>query len=127
MNYSEIFFKFIKFGIVGVSGTAVDFGVTYSLKEWAKLNKYFANSIGFMVAVTTNYIFNRIFTFHSEGDITSQYLKFVIIGLVGMGLNNLLIYVMDKKFGISFYVAKIIATLIVMLWNFGGSYLFAFK
>lgn len=127
MNYSELFFKFLKFGIVGVSGTAVDFGVTYSLKEWAKLNKYVANSIGFMVAVTTNYIFNRIFTFQSEGDITSQYIKFVLIGLIGMGLNNMLIFLLGKRFGMNFYIAKIVATLVVMLWNFGGSYLFAFK
>ena len=127
MNYTDLFIKFFKFGIVGVSGTAVDFGVTYSLKERAKLNKYLANSIGFTVAVSTNYFLNRIFTFESQGDMTFEYIKFVLIGIIGMGLNNLFIYLFEKRFGLNFYVAKIAATLIVMLWNFGGSLLFAFK
>ncbi len=125
INY-DLLIKFIKFGIVGVSGTAVDFGVTYSFKEWAKWNKYLANSIGFMVAVTTNYIFNRIFTFQSQGDITTQYLKFVLIGIIGMGLNNLIIYFCEKRFRLNFYIAKVAATLIVMLWNFGGNLFFTF-
>jgi putative flippase GtrA len=127
MNYTDLFIKFFKFGIVGVSGTAIDFGVTYALKEWAKLNKYLANSIGFTVAVSTNYFLNRIFTFESQGDMTFEYIKFVLIGIIGMGLNNLFIYLFEKRFGLNFYVAKIAATLIVMLWNFGGSLLFAFK
>ncbi len=127
MNYTELFFKFFKFGLVGVSGTAVDFGVTYFFKEWVKLNKYIANSIGFTVAVTTNYLLNRIFTFQSQGDMTAEYFKFLLIGIIGMGLNNLFIYLFEKRFGLNFYVAKIAATLIVMVWNFGGSLLFAFK
>lgn len=127
MNYYELFIKFFKFGLVGISGTAVDFGVTYLLKEKGKLNKYFANSCGFMVAVSTNYIFNRIFTFASHGDIAAQYFKFVAIGLIGMGLNNYFIYIFDKKFGFNFYFSKLLATLIVMIWNFGANYLFTFQ
>lgn len=126
MNYTELLFKFFKFGLVGVSGTAVDFGVTYSFKEWVKLNKYLANSIGFMVAVTTNYIFNRIFTFESQGDVMSQYMKFVAVGIIGMAMNNLIIYLCEKHFKLNFYISKIAATLVVMVWNFLGNYLFTF-
>lgn len=128
MNYSDLFFKFFKFGIVGVSGTAIDFGVTYMLKEWLKTNKFVANSIGFSVAVTTNFIFNRIFTFHSENpDIWGQYFKFCSIGLVGLAMNNAIIYLCEKKFGFNFYFSKLLATLVVMVWNFGANMLFTFK
>lgn len=128
MNYSDLIFKFLKFGIVGVSGTAVDFGITYSIKEWLKANKFLANSIGFSVAVTTNFIFNRMFTFQSDNpDIFGQYLKFCSIGLVGLAMNNYIIYLCDKKFGLSFYTSKLAATLVVMVWNFGANFLFTFK
>jgi putative flippase GtrA len=128
MNYTDIFFKFLKFGVVGVSGTAVDFGITYVLKEWLKTNKFVANSIGFSVAVTTNFIFNRIFTFQSQdADVFGQYMKFCAIGLVGLAMNNLIIYLCDKKFGLGFYTSKLAATLIVMLWNFGANFFFTFK
>ena len=52
--------EFIKFCVVGGSGVGVDFGITYLLKEKARINKYIANSAGFVCAATTNYILNRI-------------------------------------------------------------------
>ena len=58
--------QFLKFCIVGGSGVFVDFGITYLCKEWLRLNKYVANSLGFLCASTTNYILNRIWTFHNE-------------------------------------------------------------
>ena len=48
--------QFFKFCVVGGSGVFVDFGVTYLCKEWLKLNKYVANSLGFLCASTSNYI-----------------------------------------------------------------------
>lgn len=58
--------QFIKFCVVGGSGVFVDFGVTYLCKEWLRLNKYLANSLGFLCASTSNYVLNRIWTFHNE-------------------------------------------------------------
>lgn len=58
--------QFFKFCVVGGSGVFVDFGVTYLCKEWLKLNKYVANSLGFLCASTSNYILNRIWTFQNE-------------------------------------------------------------
>ncbi|OQC33736.1 MAG: GtrA-like protein [Bacteroidetes bacterium ADurb.Bin057] len=48
--------KFIKFCVVGASGMVVDFGVTWILKEKLKVNKYIANSTGFILAATSNYV-----------------------------------------------------------------------
>lgn len=73
--------QFIKFCVVGGSGVFVDFGITYLCKEFLRLNKYVANSLGFLCASTTNYILNRIWTFHNENpDITGQYLRFLYRG-----------------------------------------------
>ena len=66
--------EFIKFCVVGGSGVGVDFGITYLLKEKARINKYIANSAGFVCAATTNYILNRIWTFaNHDPAITQQY------------------------------------------------------
>ena len=46
--------QFLKFCVVGGSGLFVDFGITYLCKEWLRLNKYAANSLGFLCASTTN-------------------------------------------------------------------------
>ena len=41
--------QFIKFCVVGGSGVFIDFGITYLCKEWLRLNKYLANSLGFLL------------------------------------------------------------------------------
>lgn len=112
--------KFIKFGVVGFSGVFVDFGTTYFFKEIIKINKFLANSIGFTLAASSNYVLNRIWTFESTNqEITKQYIMFLLISLVGLAINNIVIYILNGKLRINnFYFAKLIATLIVMLWNF---------
>lgn len=62
----ELIFKFIKFGVVGFSGVAIDFGFTYLFKEKLKVQKFAANALGFMIAASSNYFFNRIWTFKSD-------------------------------------------------------------
>jgi putative flippase GtrA len=124
----EFIIKFIKFGIVGVSGVVVDFGITWLLKEKARANQYIANSTGFMCAVFNNYLLNRIWTFHShDPSIAWQFSKFLLIAMVGLALNNSIIYYLNEKKGMAFYPSKLVATGIVMIWNFGANYLITFQ
>lgn len=120
--------KFIKFGVVGCSGMIVDFGVTYLLKEKAKLNKFLSNSAGFVLAATNNYIWNRLWTFHSKNeDIPVEYLSFFIISLIGLGINNLTIYLLADRLKWNFYFSKLCATAVVMAWNFTMNLLVTFN
>lgn len=124
----ELFVKFIKFGVVGFSGVGVDFGITWIGKEKLKLNQYVANSCGFLAAVVSNYFLNRIWTFHStDPGIALQFGKFLIVALIGLGLNNAIIYWLNEFKKVKFYTAKLIATALVMVWNFGANYFFTFN
>jgi putative flippase GtrA len=125
---NELVFKFIKFALVGFSGVFVDFGITWVGRERLKLNQYAANSAGFLAAVISNYVLNRIWTFHSNDPaIVVQFGKFAVVALVGLGMNNLIIYLLNGKGKLNFYVSKLAATGIVMIWNFGANYLFTFR
>lgn len=118
--FTEAFFlKFIKFSMVGFSGVFVDFGITFVCKEFLKIQKYLANALGFSFAATTNYMLNRIWTFHSHNpNITLEFTRFFIIALIGLGINLLIIWAMSGKFKVNFYVSKLVATIIVTGWNF---------
>ncbi len=48
--------KFIKFGLVGLSGMVIDFFFTWLCKEKLRWNKFISNSIGFILAATSNYV-----------------------------------------------------------------------
>lgn len=120
--------QFIKFCVVGVSGVIVDFAVTYLFKEKLRTNKYIANSLGFISAASTNYFLNRIWTFQShDPQITQQYIQFIGISAIGLGINNFIIYLMTEKMHQKFYFSKLIAIGLVTIWNFLMNYFFTFN
>jgi len=123
----EFLLKFLKFGIVGFSGVFVDFGVTYVCKEWIKIQKYVANSIGFIAAASSNYILNRIWTFKSQNpDVATEYTEFFVISLVGLGLVNLIVWLLHGKLKWNFYLSKLFAIGVVTIWNFLANYYITF-
>lgn len=122
-----IVLKFLKFCLIGFSGMLVDFGATWLCKEKFKWNKYVSNSIGFVLAATNNYIWNRWWTFQSDNaNIPIEYGKFFLISIIGLGLNNLVVYLLHEKLKWNFYLAKLIAVGVVTVWNFTMNYRFTF-
>ena len=120
--------QFIKFCVVGASGLLVDFGITYLCKEKIKLNKYIANSLGFIAAASSNYLLNRMWTFeNTDPNISTQYLLFIIISLIGLGINNGVIYLVLRKRDYNFYIVKVFAVAVVTLWNFFMNFFFTFQ
>lgn len=132
-NLSAYIRRFLKFGIVGVSGTAIDFGVTWFFRNIVGFGDLVANALGFTVAATTNYILNRRWTWRSqEKKVGVEYLKFFAVSLIGLGLNTLILSLLKHLFTFpnedtNFWLAKIGATLVVMLWNFFANNFFTFR
>jgi putative flippase GtrA len=119
--------KFIKFGVVGFSGMLIDFGTTYLCKEKLRLNKYLSNCVGFILAATSNYFLNRIWTFEShKEEIAVQYLQFTVVSTVGLGINSLVLYLLTDKLKWNFYFSKLIAIGITTVWNFFANMAFTF-
>lgn len=124
---SDFLLQFAKFCAVGLSGLAIDFGITFACKEWLRMNKYAANSAGFICAATSNWFFNRVWTFSStDPHITRQYLLFFGFALAGLAINNAIIWLLNGRMKRNFYFVKLLATAIVTLWNFSVNYLFTF-
>ncbi len=123
-----IIIKFLKFCAVGFSGMLIDFGTTWLLKEKVRINKYIANSTGFVLAATSNYIWNRIWTFESSNnEIAVEYFSFILISVAGLGINNLVIYILNDRLRINFYVSKLLAIGVVTIWNFIMNFIITFR
>jgi putative flippase GtrA len=120
--------KFLKFCAVGFSGMLIDFGTTWLLKEKVRINKYIANSTGFILAATSNYIWNRVWTFRSVNDqIAREYMSFVLISVAGLGINNFVIYVLNDRLKFNFYLSKLLAVCVVTVWNFIMNFIITFR
>ena len=112
-----LFSKLLKFGIVG-----------YLCKEILKINKFVSNGIGFILAATSNYFLNRNWTFNSQSeDIGIQYAQFMIVSAIGLGINSLVLFLLNEKLKWNFYFSKVIAIAITTTWNFFANLLFTFK
>ncbi len=125
---SEFAIKFIRYALVGFTGVAVDFSITYIFKEYAKVSKYIANSLGFSTAVVTNYFLNRYWTFGvGNEDVFIQFGTFLGVSLVGLLINNIIIYFLNEMLKVNFYISKVIAIVVVVFWNFFVNYYYTFR
>ncbi len=125
---SELIIKFIRYALVGLTGVIVDFSITYLFKEYVKVSKYVANSLGFCTAVITNYLLNRYWTFGvGQEDVFIQFGTFLVVSLIGLVLNNIIIFLLNEKLRLNFYVSKIIAIFVVIFWNFFVNYYYTFR
>jgi putative flippase GtrA len=118
-------FKFLKFGVVGLSGMVIDFSITILLKEKLNVHRYISSSAGFTVAASSNYLLNRVWTFASNNPkVLVEYSTFIIVSLIGLVINNLFLYLFEKK--MRFYFAKFFAIGVTTIWNFLANYYLTF-
>ncbi len=119
---------FVKYCIVGGTAAVVDFGVLFILTELFLGVEYYLVSatISFILSALTNYALNRRWTFRSSGKKRKQIPIFFAVATMGLLINNSIMYVgmeklLLKNIQYGYLVAKVIATGLVLIWNFLGN------
>jgi putative flippase GtrA len=116
-----------KFCAVGVIGYAVNLGVYALLLNWANLHYIAAATGSFLVAVTNNYVWNRVWTFrHQRGHVAYQGLRFFVVSVVVYGA-NLVLLTLFVDAGAGKIVAQAMAIVLVTPLNFLGNKLWSFR
>lgn len=112
--------QIMKFGVVGVIAFIIDFGVLVFLTEVFHLNPVVSATISFIVSVVFNYAASMKYVFaHKEGlSRKREFVIFVVLSAVGLGINDALMWLGFDVFSIDYRLVKIIATAVVMVWNF---------
>ena len=112
--------KIIRFGIVGGIATIIDFVFLYIFKEFLNFNVILANTLSFIISVTYNYIasITWVFDVNKNKNKNIQFIIFIIFSVVGLIINNVILYILTDKLNIYYLISKVIATLIVMVFNF---------
>lgn len=85
----DVIVQFLKFGVVGVIGFVVDAGVLKLCMSLLDMGPYSGRVVSFLVAVTTTWICNRVFTFRGQGRDAAhvQWAKFSVVCIGGFVLN----------------------------------------
>ena len=116
-----------KFSVVGASGYVVNLVVYTALLKGAGLHYAVAATCSFVVAVTNNYIWNRLWTFHDQrGHVAWQGLRFLVVALVAYAA-NLAILALFVESGIDKILSQAIAVVLVTPLNFLGNKLWSFR
>jgi putative flippase GtrA len=116
-----------KFSIVGASGYVVNLAVSTALLIGADLHYTLAATCSFVVAVTNNYTWNRLWTFHAQrGHVGWQGLRFLVVALGAYGVNLILLSALIG-FGVDKILSQAIAIVLVTPLNFIGNKLWSFR
>ena len=112
--------QIFKFGIVGGTAFVIDFVFLYLFKEFCHFPVLVSNTLSFCISVIYNYIASVkwVFDVNKEKDARKQFVIFIIFSVIGLILNDLIMWISVDLLNIHYLVAKIIATFIVMIFNF---------
>jgi putative flippase GtrA len=116
-----------KFCAVGASGYVVNLAVYTALLKWAGLHYLGAAFCSFLVAVSSNYWWNRHWTFrHQRGHFAYQGMRFFAVSVWALAA-NLVVLRLLVGFGVGKILAQAIAIILVTPINFIGNKLWSFR
>ena len=116
----KLILQMVKFGAVGFLCFFIDYGIMLLLTELAWVNYLISCCISFSVSVIVNYLLSMHFVFAAKANMKkrTQFVIFVILSVIGLGLNQLFMWLFVDLVHIPYQIAKLAVTAIVMLFNF---------
>lgn len=138
----QLISQIMKFGVVGVVCFFVDYIIglivlniilTLGSDSLFELGSMAGSALGFIISVIVNYVLSFKYVFARKEDMNrkAEFVIFVVLSVIGLGLNQLIIWVCVGpiyshiawlkqllNYNLAFTVAKVIATGIVMIYNF---------
>lgn len=120
VKVKKLLLQFCRFGIVGIVCLAVDCGVLVLLTECTRIGYFFSSAISFTLSVILNYILSMRFVFKGKENANKlvELLIFVVLSLIGLGFNQLILWIAVESWKLYYMVAKILSTWMVTIYNF---------
>lgn len=112
--------QLMRFAIVGGSAFLIDYGVMIFLTELFRMDYLISSGISFTVSVIYNYILSVkwVFDVGESENKRKEFVLFLFMSIIGLGLNQLLMWMLVEKIKIYYMIAKIMVTVLVMVYNF---------
>lgn len=116
-SYENTTVELIKFLIVGGSATALHYGLLFLFVQFAGLTPVVATSIAYSISSIYNYLLNYYATFKSDASHQTAVIKFAGVAGSGLLINAGIIYALTNL-GIHYLIAQLLATLVILVWNY---------
>lgn len=121
--------EFVRYLLVGGFAFICDTSTLFSLTQFLRLNYLLSAPIGFCVGIFVNYVLSRKWVFERRTlkNTPAEMTVFTLIGVVGLGLNEVILWTFQVKLGIYYLFAKGVSGVVVFMWNFGARKIILFR
>ena len=109
-----------RFGVVGVIAFVIDYAVLLFLTEVCHVHYLISSAAAFLVSVIFNYILSIAFVFETDKNQrkSTQFTLFALMSAGGLGINQLMMWLLSDLLFIPYQLSKFFATAVVMVYNF---------
>src|SRR3989338_6030026 len=114
--------EFIRYFIASAIALVVDAGSLYLLTDVAGLPYLYSGAIAFILGLTIIYVLSVTWVFDRRvlRDPKAEFLLFAVIGFVGLGINEAVLWVATDVIGLYYLISKVLSVIFVFSWNFGA-------
>jgi putative flippase GtrA len=118
--------QFFRYLFVGGFSTVIDIGSLFIMTSLMHVNYLISAALAFILGIIANYILSTAWIFKSKGNKSKEIFLFLVIGVTGLLWNELIIWSLVAKIGLFYISAKLVSTVLVLVWNFGMRKKFVF-
>ena len=121
--------EFARYLIVGGLAFVFDTFALFSLTQFLKVNYLVSAPLGFVGGTIVNYTLCRTWVFERRRIVSTpaEMTIFTLIGVVGLGANELILWFFQSKLKIYYMIGKAVSGVVVFGWNFGARKLALFR
>lgn len=116
----KLLIQVLRFGVVGGSAFVIDAGLLFLFTEFLGIHYLISGALSFSVSVIYNYILSIKWVFETKRDVqnVTGLVVFVVLSVIGLGINQFIMWLFVDVFQVYYMLTKVIATCIVMIYNF---------
>lgn len=123
------YLQFIKYFFASGIALVVDMGSLFVFTEFFKLYYLISATISFMLGIAVTYICSKLYIFTKTKieNKATEFSIFLIIGIIGLGINNLFLWIFTEYVGLYYMFSKCFVIIITYLWNYFARKKFIFS
>lgn len=113
--------QFFRYVFVGGIATAADWGVLYLLTSVAGIHHLVSAVISFLAGLAVNFFLSKLFVFReneARTNASAEFIGYGLIGAAGLGITEVIMFMMTDKLAVHYMISKATATMIVLAWNY---------
>ena len=117
---NNLLMQFIRYFFVGGIAAVVNIGLLFIFTEICNINYVISNIFAFIFGLVVNYCLSKKIVFTNDNSISKifEFIMYAIIGVFGLGIDTLMLWIFTDKLKIYYMLSKIISTMITFVWNF---------